>query len=847
MKITYRKDYKKPLFNIEKTKLEFSLDATKTHVRNTMQIRRIDQGTSPLVLNGKYLTLLSVKLNGQLLEPRQYTLNDESLTLPALPDSFELEIETQINPKANTRLMGLYVSKGLFCTQCEPEGFRTITYYMDHPDVMSSFDVFVHADRTQYPVVLSNGNLIEDSGDVIHWQDPFKKPSYLFALVAGNLTYIEDFFVTMSGRRVQLRIYCEPSKKERLYFAMDSLKRAMKWDEEKFGREYDLTLFNIVAVSDFNAGAMENKSLNIFNDQVLLADEKTATDTNYETIEGVVAHEYFHNWSGDRVTAQDWFNLSLKEGFTVYRDQEFSSDQHSRVVQRIDDVESLKRFQFPEDDGPLAHPVRPESFATIENFYTSTVYNKGAELIRMQEKILGYEAFHKGCDLYFSRHDGQSVTIDHFVKCMEDANGVDLSDFMLWYSTPGRPTVHVTKSYDEGTRTFKLSLTQESKYTKLPFIIPLDIGLVGLDGNDMLTQTLLLTQIEQEFVFENISQRPVLSINRSFTAPVSLDISYTDEERLHLMSHDSDLFNQYAMGQDYAIFEILSMIKENRTTPRNEFINAFGSYLKRASKDPAFVARAIALPATSYIGDKMDVFDVDAVIEARQNVRKAFALAHHSSLMEIYKQFDDSDKPFSIQPQDVARRALKNAVLSYLALTSDKDLVSKSYQKANNMTDLMSALSDLVIYKLDGFEEALNDFYQRYCNDNIVINKWFGLQALLDVPDIIKRIQSLMKLSEFSETNPNNVRALIGSFVSNNFKHFHAKDGSGYAFLADMVIHLNAQNPQLAERILTPLTRWRRFDVQRASLMKSQLTRILDIEGLSVNVQETVQRALEGK
>ncbi len=844
MEITYRKNYKKPTYQIDSVHLDFSLDETNTIVKNTMQVHRIGPKEN-LYLNGTYLNLTSIKLNNYPLPPEQYLLTEESLILSHLPDSFTLYIETRINPKENTRLNGLYYSNGLLCTQCEPEGFRSITYYMDHPDVMAPFTVTIHADRKKYPVLLSNGNLISDNNDTVVWQDPFKKPSYLFALVAGQLEYIEDSFTTMSGRHVQLRIYAEPGKKNRLFYAMNSLKRAMKWDEEKFGREYDLDSFNIVAVSDFNAGAMENKSLNIFNDQVLLADEKTATDANYEHIEGVIAHEYFHNWSGDRVTARDWFNLSLKEGFTVYRDQEFSSDQRSRTVKRIDDVDLLKNYQFPEDDGPLAHPVRPDSFATIENFYTTTIYDKGAELIRMLEKIIGYEGFHKGCDLYFNRHDGQAVTIDDFIKCMEDANNINLTQFMLWYSTPGRPTVLVEQKYDSEKKIFSLSLTQQTKRTTKPFIIPLDIGLIGDNGKNLISQTLILTQNKQTFTFPHIQQKPVLSINRSFTAPVTIKVNYTDHERSLLMTYDTDDFNRYEIGQNYALKEILSMVHEKRETPDESFIKAFGSYLNQANIDPAFVARAIILPESSLIGEQMDIFDVDSVLNTRRIVRNAFACKFSYRLNEIYTNLAHFDKPFSPDPKEAGKRALKNTALNYLAAIKETTLVKEAYLKANNMTDLMAALSALVTHELPGFEEALQDFYNRYKEDHLVLNKWFSLQAMADLKDSLNRVQNLMSHPKFQRTNPNNIRAVIGGF-SHNLRAFHALDGSGYQFLADQVISLNALNPQMAEKILHPLTRIQHFNETRQTLMTEQLERILKTNNLSINVQETISRALNG-
>lgn len=845
MKLIYRKDYQAPTYSILSVDLDFTLDETQTIVKNKMLIERQKEANlhAPLVLNGLDLKLLSIKLDGKELTPEDYILTNETLTLCNLPKSFVLETTVQINPKENTRLSGLYLTNGVLATQCEAEGFRAITYYPDHPDVLSSFKVTIHADRNKYPVLLSNGNKIEDTGDTVVWVDPFKKPSYLFALVAGDLAHIEDSFTTMSGRHVDLRLYCEKGKEERLYYAMDCLKRAMKWDEEAFGREYDLDLFNIVAISDFNAGAMENKSLNIFNDSCLLADAKTATDATFENVETTVAHEYFHNWSGDRVTARDWFNLSLKEGFTVYRDQRFSADQRSKTVKRIDDVNYLKLYQFPDDDGPLAHPVRPDSYAAIENFYTTTIYDKGAELIRMQEKIVGAEGFRKGCDLYFTRHDGQAVTIDDFVKCIEDANGVSLSEFMKWYSVPGRPHVEVKKEYSKDSKTYTIKLKQYTKNETAPFVIPLEIGLVSKSGKDLVSKMLLLTQNEQTFVFDKIEEEPVLSINRGFTAPITLLIDYTDEERLHLMKYDSDLFNRYEIGQEYAVSQILKMIKEHKTEAPEALVEAFGSYLSLSDIDPTFVSRAIVLPAESYIGNQMKEFDIDAVSHARKEVRKAFATRYQTELKALYDQLN-TNKPFSAAPQEAGKRALKNVALGYLSLLpAYSNLAQKQYQSATNLTDQIAALSALINNHLPYKEEALKDFYETFKKDAIVINRWLALQAFADGEDVLENVKALTKTDVFSITNPNKLRSLVGAFAR-NLKPFHKIDGSGYAFLADYVIQVDALNPKMAQDLARLFADWRHFNPVRQQLIQKELNRILQTPHLSINLQETVTKML---
>lgn len=840
MKLTYRKDYQKPSYKVEKIDLDFTIDPENTIVKNKMVLHQLEN--KPLVLNGQHMELLGVWMDGKPFDG--FELTDKTLTIKKMPKDCVLEIHNKISPKDNSWLAGLYMSNGVFCTQCEPEGFRNITYYFDHPDVLSMFTVSIHADRKKYPVVLSNGNKVFEDENTITFVDPFAKPCYLFALVAGDLGSIKDEFTTCSGRHVDLTLYCEKGKENRLLHAMESLKKAMKWDEERFGREYDLDLFSIVAISDFNAGAMENKSLNIFNDSCLLADKDTATDATFTAIEGVVGHEYFHNWSGDRVTARDWFNLSLKEGFTVYRDQEFSADMQSKTVQRMDDVNTLKLYQFPSDDGPLKHPVRPDSFATIENFYTTTIYEKGAELIRMQEKIVGWEGFRKGTDLYFSRHDGQAVTIDDFVKCIEDANGVDLSQFMQWYSTAGRPTVEVfDKKYDDKSKTYSFKLKQYLNGVDTPFVIPLDMGLVSETGKDLLSKTLLFNQMEQEFVFENISEKPVLSINRNFTSPITLKITYTDEERYLLIKNDTDLFNRYEVGQEYAADKMVEAILK-KTSVDEKVIDAFGSYLSDWEKDPTYVSRAILFPSEEYIGAKMEVFDIDAVSSYRKELRKSFAKKYEKELLAIYQALDKNE-PYQPTPQKAGERALKNVCLGYLSFLPEyQNLAEEQYEKSDNLTDRLTALSTLINHNLPTKQKRLSDFHKMYDGDHLVINKWLTLQALADDDETLDVVKSLMHTSDFNIKNPNKVRSLIGGF-SHNLKQFHRIDGEGYKLLSDIVLQLDKLNPQMAERMSEPFSKWKLFDKKRQDLMKAEMQKILSAEKLSVNVQETIGRILK--
>ena len=873
--IKYLKDYKKPDFKINSVHLVFELDEENTQVVSTLEITAdydTAAGKRPLVLDGDELTLKFVKMDGRELAADEYAADETSLTVFDPPEKFRLEIGTEIHPKANTKLEGLYVSSGMFCTQNEPEGFRRITYYPDHPDVMSIFTTTLIADKNKYPVMLSNGNPVKeeqlaDGRTAVTWFDPFAKPSYLFCIVAGDLASIHDTFTTKSGRQVALGIYVEHGEEGKLDFAMGALKRAMKWDEDVYGLEYDLDLFNIVAVSDFNMGAMENKGLNVFNSSCVLVAPKSGTDIDYEHVEGVIAHEYFHNWSGDRVTARDWFNLSLKEGLTVYRDQEFSRDMRSRTLNRIGDVFTLRTFQFPEDAGPLAHPVRPESYVEINNYYTATVYDKGAEVIRMYEKLLGYETFMKGNALYFERHDGQAVTIDDYAKCMEDVSGKDLTQFKRWYSQAGTPSVFAKGGYDEKNQTYTLKLRQETKptpgqETKLPFVIPLGIGLIGRDGRDMPLQLagekepqgtsriLVLDQDEAVFTFVNVSEKPVLSANRDFTAPVHFIMDYSDEERVHQSKYDSDLFNRWDASQQYGVKQILKIIDDiqNGREPsiEEDYYAVWSEYLKDKTLDKAFVARAITLPQENYLADKMDIVDVDAIHKARNLVKKAFAGRFEAELKEVYAENHDIDKPYRPEPADAGERSLKNMALSFLADLEKEEIdkmVDAQYFGANNMTDKLAAMNIASNSKNPRREEIMEDLYQQYKNDKGVINKWLFACACADRPNAVEVVRGLLKHPAFVITNPNNVRALMGGFAYNQ-PEFHKKDGSGYDFAVEMAYKMDDINPLMAAHMVKPLVRWKRFDEQRQKLMKAALEKVLAKPGLSKNVYELVSKSL---
>jgi len=875
-KTIYLKDYRKPDYLIETVNLEFDLDETRTRVKSLMTVvcnHDKCEGIHPFVLNGRDMELKAVKLDGTALREQDYRLDAASLTILPVPDRFTLEIETEINPKDNTELSGLYLSGGNFCTQCEAEGFRKITYYPDRPDVMAKFFTTIVADKILYPVLLSNGNLIsqgelKDNRHFAKWHDPFSKPAYLFALVAGDLAQIPDLFTTRSGRKVDLAIYVQHHNKDKCAHAMESLKLAMKWDEETYGREYDLDTFMIVAVDDFNMGAMENKGLNIFNSKYILAKPETATDADYQGIMGVVGHEYFHNWSGDRVTCRDWFQLSLKEGFTVFRDQHFMEDMTSRGVKRISDVNILRTHQFREDAGPMAHPVRPESYVEINNFYTLTVYNKGAEVIGMLRTLLGAEGFRKGTDLYFSRHDGQAVTTDDFVKAMEDANSTDLSQFKLWYSQAGTPELHVSRSYDPRAKSYALTFRQTCPPTpgqpeKKPMHIPVAIGLLGEDGQDLElklegatggrgdrgTKVLELRKETEKFVFLDVPSEPVPSLLRHFSAPVKVKLGLSDKERLFLMANDSDEFNRWDAGQQLAVKLILDLVKDaqrnKKLTLDNAFVCAFNKTLGSNMPDKAFQAFALSLPAETYLADFMDVIDPAAVHETRRFVQKTLAAELKETFHAVYYTNQDSG-PYRVDQESIGRRSLKNTCLSYLMELDEpgvRRLCTEQYRTAGNMTDVMASLANLANADWPERFDALADFYAKWKDDPLVMDKWLSIQALSRLPNTLDVVKALMKHPSFNIRNPNKVRALIGAFAANSVR-FHERDGEGYLFLADQVLAIDPMNPQIAARLVSAFTMWKRYDEKRKAQMKAQLERIATTPKLSKDVHEIVTKSL---
>jgi aminopeptidase N len=868
-------DYRPPDWLVDTVELDVSLDATATHVRASLQLRPNPKAAAPapLVLDGDDLTLVALKLDGEPLAPAQYVATPDRLSLAQPPQRpFRLEIETRVDPSANTQLMGLYRSGKTYCTQCEAEGFRRITYFPDRPDVMAVYTTRIEADIADAPVLLANGNLKESGtlpGGKRHfavWHDPFPKPSYLFALVGGTLAFVEDHFRTMSGREVTLRIYVEPGKEDRCGYAMDSLKRAMRWDEQAFGREYDLDMFMIVAVSDFNMGAMENKGLNIFNDKYVLASPETATDTDYASIEAIVAHEYFHNWTGDRITCRDWFQLCLKEGLTVFRDQEFTSDERSRPVERIKDVRGLRAHQFVEDAGPLAHPVRPTLYHEINNFYTTTVYEKGAEVVRMLQVLLGPQQFRKGMDLYFTRHDGEAATIEQFVQCFADASGRDLSQFMLWYAQSGTPEVVATGSYDARARTYRLELAQTlpptpGQPTKEPMVIPLVAGLVGPDGRDVPLQRadggpverglLTLDKPAASYVFAGIEQRPVPSINRGFSAPVRLTVNVGDEDLRFLANHDSDPFNRWQAVHTLAMRLLVDSAAAIRRgePPRQDpaLIAALETVLNSRDLEPAFVAQVLALPSESDIAREIarDV-DPDAVFAAREALRLAVMTALSKRLARTYESLS-SPEPYSPDADAAGRRALKNTCLDLITASGEPAaiaLAKRQYEQADNMTDRMAALQALTLCDCPERTVALEDFYRRYAGDPLIVDKWLSLQAAIPEPATLERVKALTSHPAFSMANPNRVRALVGAFAMSNQTQSNRADGRGYDFIVDTVLAIDPKNPQLAARLLSALKSWRVLEPRRRSLAQAALKRVADTPSLSRDVGDIVQRAL---
>ena len=864
----YLKDYKAPDFSIEKVDLTFRVFDSYTEVETTLIVKKDNKQATSLVLDGtKNLDLQSVELDGQTLGEQGYERTDESLEVYSVPDEFTLKTVVKIDPEKNTALEGLYKSSKMHCTQCESEGFRNITYYLDRPDVQSKFTTRIEAPNS-YPVLLSNGNKIDEGKldsdrHYTVWEDPFNKPSYLFALVAGDLVVIEDHFITMSGRKVDLKIFTEAGDEDKCYFAMEALKKSMKWDEEAYGREYDLDIFNIVAVSDFNFGAMENKSLNIFNTSALFASAKTATDADFGRVEGIVAHEYFHNWSGNRVTCRDWFQLSLKEGLTVFRDQSFSSDLNSRSVQRISDVNFLRNTQFKEDAGPQAHPIRPESYQEINNFYTLTVYEKGSEVIRMFHTLLGAETYRKATDLYFDRHDGSAATCEDFVKAMEDASGLDLKQFRLWYSQAGTPEVTVTQEFDAVTQTYKLHFEQfipdtPGQKNKQPMHIPVKIGLLDKDGNDIAigdngeTDLVLnLKETKQTFEFKNVgTTKPTPSLLRGFSAPVRLKTDLTRKNHMFLMQHDSDGFNRWDSGQTIAKEVLLEMIKDFQAgspmSVPHEYVESIGWLLDNRQDDLNLLALSLQIPAPSTLAQEMDIIDHEAIYQARKLLRKELANVYEDKFKEIYKQ-NQSTGAYVFNVEETGKRAIKNCALSYLASLEEDPLVDMIYtqfKQADNMTDQASAFSLLANIDHAHRETAQKEFYEQFKSEDLVVNKWFMAQASANRDDIIDHVRALIKHPDFTWKNPNRVRSVIGAFASNG-RNLHRADGSGYEFVKDAIIKLNTINPSVGARLAITLQDWKNYDLERQTKMKSALHEVLETKDLDKGIREIVSKALE--
>lgn len=899
-KTIYLKDYQLPAFVIEKTELHFDLGETRTRVSSRLQMRRnpdlAGSQQDDLRLDGQDMELESLSLNGKVLAATDYHLEDESLTikgLSALLDTssdkdFVLECVTLIKPQENTSLEGLYKSQTMFCTQCEAEGFRKITYYLDRPDVMSRFTTTIVADKVRYPVLLSNGNNIESgqSDDGRHWarwEDPFRKPCYLFALVAGDLKHIEDKFTTCSGREITLRIFVEEKDLDKCDHAMASLKHSMRWDEEVYGREYDLDIFMIVAVDDFNMGAMENKGLNIFNTSCVLANPATTTDLAFQRVEAVVAHEYFHNWSGNRVTCRDWFQLSLKEGFTVFRDAEFSADMGSRTVKRIEDVGFLRTQQFAEDAGPMAHPVRPDAYMEISNFYTVTIYEKGAEVVRMIRELIGNEKFRAGSDLYFERHDGQAVTTEDFVRAMEEASGVDLSQFRRWYTQAGTPQLHVSDHYNPVTGTYELMVRQSCPPTpeqahKEPFHIPLRMGLLDSKTGEAIELTLQgeraqgvtsstervlnITRDVQSFVFTGVTNRPIPSLLRGFSAPVKLQFDYSRDDLVFVMTRDTDGFNRWNAAQELAVSVLHEMLNADQTGQALEvderLVKAFGDVLQSAVNDAksdrqldqAMLAQLLSLPSEAYLGELANEIDVDGSHRVREALSDTLAAIHARLFAHLY-ELCQSSEPYRADAAGIARRALKNTCLAYLMRSHRPEWLQachEQFRTSDNMTDVDAALRLLVNSRDPEAEDlrsaAIDYFYDTWRHESLVVNQWFTVQAVASRPGALERVKTLMQHEAFDIRNPNKVRALISAFCNMNAVNFHELSGKGYEFLADQVIALNLLNPQIAARLLTPLTRWKKYNVARQGLMKAQLERIGAEPKLSKDVFEVVTKSL---
>jgi aminopeptidase N len=882
----YRKDYTAPTYLVETVELGFDLDPARTIVANRLTMRRNpDSGRRDIELVGEEIELVAIRLNGKTLGKKDYAIDGSVLRIPNAPETVTLDIESICVPESNTTLSGLYVSNGNFYTQCEAEGFRRITYFPDRPDVMAKYTVMLRADKDKYPVLLSNGNLVEegelpDGRHYAKWEDPFKKPSYLFALVAARLVCQEETFRLKDGRDALLQVWVEDGNLDKTDYAMQSLKHSIRWDEERWDLELDLDRFMIVAVGDFNMGAMENKGLNIFNTKFVLANPRVATDIDFQGIEAVVGHEYFHNWTGNRVTCRDWFQLSLKEGLTVFRDQEFSADMigtdTGRAVTRIDQVRTLRQAQFPEDGGPMAHPVRPDSFVEINNFYTVTVYEKGAEVVRMYQTLLGRDGFRKGMDLYFARHDGQAVTCDDFRMAMADASGRDLTQFERWYSQAGTPIVQAETRYIEAARTYELRLIQTCPATpgqpeKLPFHIPVAVGLLGKDGKDLplnldgkamgTTAVLELTEADQTFVFTDVREQPTPSILRDFSAPVILKHGYSDAELVHLFTHDSDPVNRWEAGQRLAMSRLLKLSADiaakgsangassdavsDQMNLDEVFIEAMRKLLADETLDPSFREQALLLPTESMIADQLDVVDPLAIHMARQFVRADIGARLRTELLAQY-QANQTPGGYSPDAASIGKRALKNLALSYLCAAPNEEsvaLAQRQFEAASNMTDRVAALGALVHARAPRARDALQRFYDEFQGEALVVDKWFMMQATASTTDVAA-VRALMEHPAFTLRNPNRARSLVAAFCSSNPVQFHAPDGSGYAFWAEQVIALDALNPQVASRLSRAMDRWRRYLPSLQAHMKKALQQVAGHGKLSNDVREVVSKAL---
>ncbi len=868
-----REDYRLPAFLVDELELRFSIDPQRTLVHSRFEvIRNADSSdtSEQLTLDGTGLELLSLSVDGQSLDSNGYVLTDENLIIPGIGQRALLELAVAIRPATNTALEGLYVSGGFLLTQCEPQGFRRITYFLDRPDVMCRYKVTIEADREQYPVLLSNGNEVNhqslDNGrHLVSWDDPFPKPSYLFALVAGDLATVDEYFTTASGRRVLLRFVVEHGSEQECRYAMQSLQRAMRWDEQRFGLEYDLDIYHVVVTHDFNMGAMENKSLNIFNSRYVLADQATATDMDFESVEGVIGHEYFHNWTGNRVTCRDWFQLTLKEGLTVFRDQEFSSDMQSRAVQRINNVRGLRQRQFAEDAGPMAHPIRPDEYLEINNFYTATVYEKGAEIIRMYQSLLGQDGFRRGLELYFQRHDGQAVTCDDFLAAMADANNADLDQFSRWYSQSGTPEVSVEMEYNAGQRQCVLTMRQQQGDPDSPaLLIPVAVGLLDGDGNDMplhsddipdagsQTAVLQLAAAQQKFVFNNVPEKPLPSLLRGFSAPVKLHFPISRNDLARQMAYDSDSFNRWDAAERLQLDilkEVVSAVRSREPWDcTGVFVEAACRMLADEQLDPALLALALTPVSQDYLGQQLTDIDVDAVYTAVKGF--ALNLAEHVPLSQLMsqrmQQAAAQTETWSLDTDSIGLRRLHNVLLRYLMQPQNPDMLDychRRYFAADNMTDRLATLKLLVDSDTEEGQAVLADFAERYQDKPLVMDKWFAIQASKHHLPVAK-LDKLMQHPAFSIKNPNKVRAVIGVFAHGNATGFHAADGSGYQFVADRIIELNKLNPQIAARLASCFNRWRSYTQDRQELMCRQLEQIAGSGKLSPDVFEVVTNAL---